>query len=49
MCWFLDCKACGTLACRPWIKPTPPALEGEVNHWTAREAPTNALKFFFIF
>ena len=30
MFWFFGCKACGILAPRPGIKPSPPALEGEV-------------------
>ena len=28
-CWFFGCDACGILAPRPGIKPTPPASEGE--------------------
>ena len=30
MFWLFDCQACGILAHCPGIKPTPPALEGEV-------------------
>ena len=30
MFWFFGHKACGILAPQPGIKPTPPALEGEV-------------------
>ena len=30
MFWFLSCEACGILNPQPGIKPTPPALEGEV-------------------
>ena len=30
MFWFFGCDACGVLAPRSGIKPTPPALEGEV-------------------
>ena len=30
MIWFFDQEACGTLAPRPGIKLTYPALEGEV-------------------
>ena len=37
MFWCFGCEACGILAPRPGIEPTPPALEGEVNHWTTRE------------
>ena len=34
-------SACGTLILRPGIKTTPPALEvWSLNHWTAREVPT---------
>ena len=33
-------EACGILAPRPGVEPSPPALEGEVlNHWTARKVP----------
>ena len=29
------------LACWPWIKPVPPALEAQsLNHWTVREVPS---------
>ena len=31
MLWFFGPKACWTLAPWPGIKPTPPALEGEVS------------------
>ena len=37
MFWFLGHEACGILAPRPGIKPTPPALEGSLNHGTTRE------------
>ena len=30
MFWFFGHEACGILAPRPGIEPTPPALEGEV-------------------
>ena len=30
MFWLVGCKACGILAPRPGIEPSPPALEGEV-------------------
>ena len=30
MFWVFGCEACGILAPRPGIKPTPPELEGEV-------------------
>ena len=30
MFWFFGYEACGILASQPGIKPTPPALEGEV-------------------
>ena len=30
MPWFLGGEACGILAPQPGIKPSPPALEGEV-------------------
>ena len=36
---FFGPKACGILALQPGIELGPPALEGEVNHWTAREVP----------
>ena len=36
---FFGSKACGILAPRPGIEPTTPALEGEVDDWTAREVP----------
>ena len=38
-CFFFGPKACGILAPQPGIEPTPPALEGEVDAWTAREVP----------
>ena len=34
---FFGPKACGILAPRPGIEPTPPALEGEVDDWTASQ------------
>jgi len=30
MFWSFGCEACGILALRPGIKPSPPALEDEV-------------------
>ena len=36
---FFGCEACGILAPQPGIEPAPPALEGGLNHWTAREVP----------
>ena len=36
---FFGYEACGILAPTPGIKPTPPALEGEVNQWTTKEVP----------
>ena len=45
MFWFFGRQACGILAPRPGIEPAPPALEGEVNPWTAREVlSTNGFK-----
>ena len=29
--WFFVCEACGFLAARPWMEPSPPALEGKVS------------------
>ena len=45
--WFFGHKAGRILAPRipppPDIKPTPPASEGSLNYWTAREAPDSKL------
>ena len=43
---FFGHKARGILAPHPGIEPTPPALEGSLNHWTAREVPNIFLSFF---
>ena len=37
MFWFFGQEACELLAPQAGIKPVPPALEGSLNHWTARE------------
>ena len=39
MFWFFGPKARGILVLPPGIEPTPPVLEGSLNHWTAREVP----------
>ena len=41
--WFFGWESYGDLAPWPGIEPTPPTLEGSVNHWTAREVPEDAL------
>ena len=46
MLWIFGCKACGSSVPRPGIKPTSPALEGEVLT-SAREVP-NALWLRYI-
>ena len=35
--WFCGHKSHGILVPQQGIEPTPPALEGEVNHWTTRD------------
>ena len=47
MFWFFGQEACDLLAPQPGIKPVPPALEGRLNHWTAREVPTWVLSANF--
>ena len=37
--WFFGLEARGILIPQPGIEPTPSALEGSLNHWTAREVP----------
>ena len=38
--WFLATRHVRwLLAPRPGVEPTPPALEGSLNHWTVREVP----------
>ena len=44
MFWFFGREACGILAPRPGIKPTPPALEGEV---LTTGPPGTSLSFTF--
>ena len=39
MLWFFGHEACGILAPLPGIETTTPALEGSLNHWTARQVP----------
>ena len=39
MFWFFGQEECGILASQPAINLAPPAVEGEVNHWTAKEVP----------
>ena len=40
MFWFFGPEVYGILVPRPGIKPTPPALAGEVfNHWIDRKVP----------
>ena len=41
--------AYGTLVPQPRVKPTPPALEGSLNHWTAGEVPGVCLSNLAIF
>ena len=40
---FSTGSQCGNLAPWPGIEPTPPTLEGRVNHWTAREVLEDAI------
>ena len=44
MFWFFDQEACGILAPWPGIKPTPPAMEGEV---LTTGLAGKSLSFFF--
>ena len=43
MLWFFGRKACGIIAPRLGIEPTPPALEGKV---LTTEPPGKSLNFF---
>ena len=48
MFWFFGREACGILAPRPGIKPTPPALEGEVlTTGPPEESPSHCLNDVF--
>ena len=38
--WFFGHEACGILAPRPGMEPTPPCIGRQsLNHWTPREVP----------
>ena len=41
--WIFGSEVCGILAPQPGIEPASLALEGSLNHWTAREVPLFSL------
>ena len=47
MSWFLVCEACGILASKPGIEPSPPALEGEILTAGPPEKSPSVLFVFF--